>query len=106
MICRSTEDGYRTLAPGISMKSLVHGEATHLVCFRLQAGADLPVHRHDNEQTGYLVRGSIELLLGAERVTLGPGDSWSIPAGVEHGARVLEDAEAVEVFSPVRPEYL
>jgi len=30
----------------------------------------------------------------------------SIPGGVEHGAEVLEDSVAVEVFSPVREDYL
>jgi len=35
-----------------------------------------------------------------------PGDSWCIPGNVEHGAEILMDSVAVEVFSPVREEYL
>ena len=35
-----------------------------------------------------------------------PGDSWCIGGDVEHGAEILEDSVAVEVFSPVREDYL
>jgi len=35
-----------------------------------------------------------------------PGDSWSIPGDVPHSANVIEDSVIVEVFSPVREEYL
>ena len=37
---------------------------------------------------------------------MAPGDSWSIPGGMPHGAEVLEDSVAIEVFSPVRDDYL
>ena len=43
---------------------------------------------------------------GGETRDAGPGDRWCIPGGVEHGAGVLEDSVAVEVFSPVREDYL
>ena len=31
-----------------------------------------------------------------------PGDNWCISGGVEHGAEIIEDSIAVEVFSPLR----
>jgi quercetin dioxygenase-like cupin family protein len=34
------------------------------------------------------------------------GDSWCIPGGMEHGAEILEDSVAIEVFSPVRDDCL
>ncbi len=34
------------------------------------------------------------------------GDSWSIPEKAEHGATVLKDAVVIEVFSPVREDFL
>ena len=41
-----------------------------------------------------------------EEKDLMAGDSWCIPSGVEHGAEILEDSVAIEVFSPVREDYL
>ena len=52
------------------------------------------------------MKGKIGLLIGAEEFEAQPGDSWCIPSGVEHGAEVIEDSVAIEVFSPVREDYL
>jgi quercetin dioxygenase-like cupin family protein len=97
---------YKTPLPGIRMKTLCYGERTLMTEFILEGGSTLPSHRHPYEQTGYLVKGRIRLMIGQERHDAGPGDSWCIPAGVQHGAQILEDSIAVEVFSPVREDYL
>lgn len=106
MFCPPTDDGWSPALPGIDRRTLVHGPSTLLTEFRLQRGAVLPRHAHPHEQTGYLVRGRMRLTIGAEPFEALPGSSWTIPGGVEHGAEVLEDAVAVEVFSPVREDYL
>jgi quercetin dioxygenase-like cupin family protein len=99
-------DGYVGALPGIRRKTLAHGGATLLTEFRLEAGAELPIHDHPQEQTGYLVAGLLRLTVGDETRDMRPGDSWSIPGGVPHGGVAVEDAVAVEVFSPVREDYL
>jgi len=91
--------------PGIRRKTLVQGERTQMVEFRLAAGAILPVHRHVHEQTGYLVSGRLELTLGDARRPLTAGDSWCIPGGVLHHAQALEACVAIEVFSPPREDF-
>jgi hypothetical protein len=35
-----------------------------------------------------------------------PGSGWCFDPNVRHGAEVLEDSEAIECFSPSRPEYI
>lgn len=74
--------------------------------FLLQKGAILPEHSHPYEQTGYLVKGKLRLYIGDESKELVPGDSWNIAKDVLHKAEVLEDSVAIEVFSPVREDYL
>ncbi len=106
MFYNHDDDGYRQAVPGVTMKTLVFGEKTLLTEFRLQAGHNLPRHAHLYEQTGYLVSGALRLTIGEEIFDVAPGDSWCIPADVEHEAQVIADAVAVEVFSPVRPDYL
>lgn len=91
---------------GVRFKTLVHGERTLLAEFLLTKGRVLPRHSHPHEQSGYLVSGRIELMIGGDRFDVRPGDSWCIPGGVEHEATIIEDSVAVEVFSPVRTEYL
>jgi quercetin dioxygenase-like cupin family protein len=108
MFAKSSEGlvGYRTLAPGISIRTLVYGDKTLMAEFRIKKGGALPRHAHPHEQTGYVVSGRIVLTLGEDRLNAGSGDSWCIAGGVEHEAVVLEDAVIVEVFSPVREDYL
>ncbi len=106
MFTHHSEGGYRTLLEGIEMKTLVHGEKTHMTEFCLHKGYTLPMHRHPHEQTGYLVSGHMRFNVAGEEIDAYPGDSWCIAGGVEHGAAILEDSIVVEVFSPVREDYL
>lgn len=106
MFTKQSTEGYRHVLDGIEMKTLVHGDRSLMVEFRLQNGATLPVHSHPHEQTGYLVSGRMLLEIGGTPHDLQPGDSWCIPGNMLHGAKIIEDSVAVEVFSPVREDYL
>ena len=106
MFYRANESGYKQALPGIRMKTLVHGEKTLFARFELEAGSLLPRHAHPHEQTGYLVEGKIRLTIGEKTFEAGPGDSWCIPGNTPHNAEIVEDSLAVEVFSPVREDYL
>lgn len=106
MLQKHSESGYNAVIPGIEQKTLVYGERTLMVEFLLKKGCQLPQHSHPHEQTGYLVKGRIRLFVGSETNDITPGDSWCIPSGIEHGAEIIEDSVAIEVFSPVREDYL
>lgn len=99
-------NGYRQALAGVRYKTLVHGERTLLGEFHLDAGAVVPVHSHPHEQTGYVVSGHMGFTIGDEHFDAVPGTSWCIPSNVPHGVTVLEDTVVVEVFSPVREDYL
>jgi quercetin dioxygenase-like cupin family protein len=106
MFERHSESGYRIVLNGIEQKTLVYGEKTLMTEFLLRKGSTLPRHTHPHEQTGYLVEGHIRLSIGAEKFDAQAGDSWCIPSGFEHGADIIENSVAIEVFSPVREDYL
>ena len=106
MFVKNSNNGYKQPLNGIEQKALVHGGKTLMVEFRLQKGALLPLHSHPHEQTGYLVKGNIRLSIGSDVHEVLPGDSWCIPGGTQHRAESFEDSVAVEVFSPVREDYL
>lgn len=106
MFYKSTRDGYKPVLPGIQLKTLVFGDKTLFAEFRMKAGSTLPAHAHVHEQTGYLVEGRIRLTIGDEVFTAEPGDSWCIGSNVDHAAEILVDSVAIEVFSPVREDYL
>ncbi|KRB59877.1 cupin domain-containing protein [Flavobacterium sp. Root186] len=66
----------------------------------------VPFHQHPNEQSGYVISGSYKLKLDGEEFLLNEGDTYSIPANIEHSIEILEAGEVVDVFTPIREDYL
>jgi len=66
----------------------------------------VPFHKHPNEQSGYVITGSYVLRFNEQEFALRPGDSYSIPANVEHSFEIIEGGEVIDVFSPIRQDYL
>ena len=106
MFYKANPEGYKPAVEGVQRKTLVYGEKMLCAEFRLQKGHLLPKHAHPHEQAGYLVSGRIRLTIGSETFDVEPGDSWCVAGNVEHWVEILEDSVAVEVFSPVREDYL
>jgi quercetin dioxygenase-like cupin family protein len=106
MFYNHNPNDYHPALPGIVIKTLVFGEKSLLSEFRMDKGAQLPKHSHPHEQTGYLVSGRMHLTIGNETFEVEPGDSWCVHGDVVHQAEILENSVAVEVFSPVREDYL
>ncbi len=106
IVKKSSKEDYIDVFDGINRKTLVYGDNTLLTEFILEKGKKLPMHSHPEEQTGYLVSGHIILVINCKQHEIKPGDSWAIPGDVEHGAETLEDSVAIEIFSPVREDYI
>lgn len=106
MFYKSNKNGYNQVLPGVDLKTLTFGKLTLFSEFIMAKGSNLPSHSHPNEQTGYLVKGKIILNIGGNEYEAGPGDCWCIESNVKHSAQILEDSVAIEVFSPVRKDYL
>jgi quercetin dioxygenase-like cupin family protein len=61
----------------------------------IKAGESNPRHCHPNcEEVLYLMSGKLEHTVGDEVVTLSPGDSLTIPAGMFHNARSIAEVDA------------
>lgn len=87
----------------VDVKPMMVGDAMLMVEFFQEAGVRIPEHVHaDHESIVYLLRGRMELVIGAERFVAQAGDAWRHPVGVAHSSVALEDCVAVEVKSPPR----
>lgn len=91
---------------GVHRKTLNYGERTLMVEITFEKDSVVKLHSHPHEQIGYLVSGNFSLTIGDETWEVFPGDSWVIPSNIPHEVLVLEESVAVEVFSPVREEYI
>jgi unsaturated pyranuronate lyase len=91
--------------PGVFRRVLSCGDDVMVVQFRIGAGAEVPAHSHPHEQVGHVVSGRMKFRIGDEIRELGPGDGYSVPGGVTHGAEGITDCIAVDSFHPVREDY-
>ena len=98
--------GQSEIVKGIHLKTLVYGDKTLMTEVLLEKGAVIPTHGHPHEQTGYLISGQMEFIVDGEPIMAYPGDSWSIAGDVPHSATAIEETLVIEVFSPVREDYL
>ena len=84
----------------------IDGERLTMGVVELDANALVPEHRHDHEQLGMVLHGSLEFRVGDERRELGPGGTWKIPSNVPHEVKVgPEGAVVLDVFAPVRQDW-
>jgi len=106
MITKHNKYNYVKAIDGVEYKTNVWGENTSLSEFHLIKGYKVPIHKHIHEQTGYLIKGKLKFYIDNSEYIVQPGDSWNIPSNVAHGVGILEESVVVEVFSPVREDYI
>lgn len=106
MFRKTKSSGHTEIIEGIYLKTLVYGAQTLMVEVKFEKGAVIPPHGHPHEQTGYLISGQLGFVIADENIIAGPGDSWNIPGNVEHSATAIDETVVIEVFSPVREDYL
>ena len=95
----------------VELNPLIYGrvvEAPQAMLARIKApkGNALNMHKHDFDQITHMLAGRIRWHIdGEEQRIVGPGDVMVMPAGVVHGGEVLEDAEYLDIFAPLRQDF-
>jgi quercetin dioxygenase-like cupin family protein len=92
--------------PGVVRRTLNSGERTTLIEVTIAQGAAVPAHSHPHEQAGYVASGRVRFVIGGEARDLAAGDSYLVPGNATHEVTALEASVCIDVFSPVREEYL
>jgi quercetin dioxygenase-like cupin family protein len=87
-------------------QKIIAGEREMLAQIYLKRGALIPLHTHESEQMTYILQGSLRVVVDGEEVIVREGEVLHIPANVPHQAEALEDTFELDVFSPVRTEWL
>jgi quercetin dioxygenase-like cupin family protein len=93
------------MAEGVYRRTMATTDEAMVCEFLLERGTVIAPHSHTNDQVGYIAYGRIELTIGDQTRICHPGDSYAIPGGIIHSARVLEDTLEIDVFSPPRNDY-
>ena len=93
------------LGEGIARRYLC-GERITVAQFELAAGSRVPEHAHENEQISYVLSGTLRFVLAGKPVDVRAGEVLVIPPNVPHSAEALEDSHALDIFSPIRQDWI
>jgi len=63
------------------------------------------MHKHKQEQFGYVIKGGFKMVIGDAAAELKQGDCYFIPSNISHEFTAIGDTEAIDVFSPVRTDF-
>ncbi len=94
------------LGEGVTRRLLIHGGALMAVEFSFEAGAEGKPHSHPHEQVGVFCSGRFEVTIDGVGKTAGPGDSYYVAPNVVHGVKCLQAGAILDVFTPVREDFL
>jgi quercetin dioxygenase-like cupin family protein len=89
----------------ISQK-IITGEREMLAQIYLKRGALVPMHAHESEQMTYILQGALKCLVAGEEIMVREGEVLHIPSGTPHQAEALEDTFELDVFSPIRQDWV
>jgi quercetin dioxygenase-like cupin family protein len=87
-------------------RQAVHSDQMTIARLGLKKGAIVPRHHHVNEQVTNLEQGRLRFVFDDGDVVVTAGDSLQIPSNVPHSVEALEDSVAVDLFCPVREDWL
>jgi quercetin dioxygenase-like cupin family protein len=87
-------------------RKIVTGEREMVTQIYLKKGALVPMHSHESEQMTYVLQGVLKFGIGGEEVIVREGDILHIPSWVPHQAEALDDTFTLDIFSPIRQDWL
>jgi len=93
------------LSDTISRK-LVSGDKAMVAQVFLAKGAIVPEHFHESEQIAYILEGALKFELEGKEVVVHKGQVLRVPSNVPHRAVALEDTLDLDIFSPIRQDWL
>ena len=95
------------LGGGVTRKVLSYSQNLMTVELRFEKGSFGAKHSHPHEQIGYIISGKLVYQEeGCEDRILGTGDTYYVAPNVVHGVQILEDTKLLDIFTPMREDFI
>ncbi len=92
--------------PGVSRKIMAYDDRLMLVKVNFEKGGIGTLHHHPHSQISHVESGVFEVEIDGQKKVLNSGDAFYIPPNVVHGAVCLEAGVLIDVFSPMREDFI
>lgn len=106
MISLNSDCKKNDLGGGVTRKVLSYAKNIMICEMTFKKGAIGALHHHPHEQIGYVVSGSFEVTDGGKKTIIHKGDTYYESPNAEHGVVALEDSVLIDVFTPMRDEFI
>ena len=87
-------------------RRMVNGSNITMARIHMKKGCVVPTHSHESEQLSTVFTGSLKFLIDGREIVVGPGETLVIPSFKPHSAVALEDTDEVDVFAPIRTDWI
>ena len=87
-------------------RKIVTGDKAMVAQVFLKKDAVVPEHHHESEQITYILEGALKFEIEGKEIVVRKGEVLSIPSNVPHRAVALEDTVDLDIFSPIRTDWL
>ncbi len=87
-------------------RKIITGDKAMVAQVFLKKGAVVPEHHHESEQITYILEGALKFEIEGKEVVVRKGEVLSIPSNVPHRAVAMEDTLDLDIFSPIRIDWL
>ena len=91
---------------GVARKVLTYADGVMMVRVRFEAGAIGPPHTHPHVQCSLVETGTFDITISGRTERLRAGDSFLVPSGALHGAVNIEPGTLLDVFTPMRADFV
>ncbi len=91
---------------GIVRQIMGYNDSLMLARASFEEGSIGYTHSHPHAQLAYVESGVFEFTIGDETMKLKTGDCAYVPPDAEHGATCLEAGVLLDMFSPLREDFL
>ena len=87
-------------------RQVLHTESMTFARVTLRQGALVPMHEHEHEQIATVMEGCLRFVVGDEERIVEAGSTVPLGANVPHEVEALVDSVVVDVFSPIREDWI
>jgi quercetin dioxygenase-like cupin family protein len=97
---------WETVGEGVQRKIMAYDDKLMLVKVKFDTGGIGTLHQHYHSQISHVESGVFEVEIDGEKKVLKAGDAFYIPSNVMHGAVCMEAGVLIDVFSPMREDFI
>ena len=97
---------WQQMDKGVKRKIMAYDDKLMVVKVQFDKGGIGSLHQHYHSQITHVESGIFEVEIGGEKKILSQGDAFYVPPNVLHGAVCHEEGVLIDVFSPMREDFI